>query len=114
MKLASVHHVFFQENCIFLAISILSDNGFLFTLLFDVKFETSEQEMRHVSKCPFFVSHTCADEEKTDKNIQKQVKTFILLPYPNLTKREEHHPEHRNFNHTTIFFRHELPLIDHE
>jgi hypothetical protein len=67
-----------------------------------------------VSKCPFFVSHTCADEEKTDKNIQKQVKTFILLPYPNLTKREEHHPEHRNFNHTTIFFRHELPPIIHE
>ena len=45
MKLASVHHVFFQENRIFLAFSILSDNSFLFTLLFDVKFETSEQEM---------------------------------------------------------------------
>ena len=53
-------------------------------ILFNVKFETSEQEMRQSQNVHFFVSHTCADEEKTDKNIQKQVKTFI--PHPRLCR----------------------------
>ena len=71
MKLASVHHVFFQENCIFLAFSILSDSRFLFTLLFDVKFETSEQEMRQSQNVHFlYRTHvrTKKKQIKTDKN----------------------------------------------
>ena len=105
MKLASVYHVFFSRKPHFSCILVLIGQQISFydTFLWDFWDIIARNET--VSKCPFFVSHTCADEEKTDKNIQKQVKTFILLPYPNITKREEHHPEHRNFNHTTIFFR---------
>ena len=93
MKLASVHHVFFQENCFFLAFSILSDNGFLFTLLFREIFETSEQEMRHVTNnafSTFFKSNRRknavqaknnapeAPIRKTKENMRKQKKTVLF------------------------------------
>ena len=82
MKLASVHHVFFQENRIFLAFSILSDNGFLFMLLFDVKFETSEQEMRQ-SQNVHFLYRTHVRTKKKPRKTYKN-KYIVTIQQPDL------------------------------
>ena len=76
---------FFQENRIFLAFSILSDNGFLFTILFDVKFETSEQEMRQSQNVHFlYRTHVRTKKKpiKTDKNRWKHLFFCPTLTLP--------------------------------